>query len=197
MHKFRAGVIGAVLAIGILLFQSIESWTVIEHFVDKVRGFGPGTATLVSVLNSHLLTLAIAIASFILILEGLREKKELVPSDGVSSKVDNKAESNPIQTQNASPQITQQVFLGDQKAKAAQEEKEEFASVSFLRARPVLLVQDDFGVWHEATQNFSAARNGIVAPFKNIPKGVGQQTPKANSVTANLVFRSPIEHRII
>jgi hypothetical protein len=113
---------------------------------------GAGGRFIADILMSRLLPLAIAIAAIYLYFEGRREKEPALSPP--IPPIDNSAK----QTQNASPQITQQIFLGDQKAKDTKEEKEKFPSVSFLRARPVLLHQDAYGVWHEADQDFSTAR---------------------------------------
>lgn len=71
-----------------------------------------------------------------------------------------------------------------------QEEKEQPPCLSFVQARSVLLHQSNIGVWHEASSNLGQAHRGLVAQFRNRPNTVGQQAPKARSVTASLIFKS-------
>ena len=70
------------------------------------------------------------------------------------------------------------------------EEKEQPPCLSFVQARTVLLHQDSTGVWHEASQDLQQAHRGLVAQFRNRPNKLGQQAPKASSVTASLIFKS-------
>lgn len=72
-----------------------------------------------------------------------------------------------------------------------QEDKEQPPCLSFVQSRPVLLHQDSSGVWHEASKNLDQAHRGLVAQFRNRPNKGGQQAPKAGSVTASLIFKSP------
>ena len=69
------------------------------------------------------------------------------------------------------------------------EEKQDVAQIDYIQSRAVLLHETGTGVYYEAAENLEAARKGIVAQFKNIPKGVGERTPKASSVTAKMLFR--------
>jgi hypothetical protein len=73
----------------------------------------------------------------------------------------------------------------------AKEEKEPPPCLSFVQPRSVLLHQDSTGVWHEASSNLEQANRGLVAQFRNRPNKVGQQAPKASSVIASLIFKSP------
>jgi len=72
-----------------------------------------------------------------------------------------------------------------------EEEKEPPPRLSFVQPRSVLLHQDSTGVWHEASSNLEQAYPGLVAQFRNPPNKPGQQAPKARSVTASLIFKSP------
>lgn len=74
---------------------------------------------------------------------------------------------------------------------APQEETEQTPSLSFVQSRLALLHQDTMGVWHEASRNLDQAHRGLVAQFRNHPNKVGQKAPKASSVTASLIFKSP------
>lgn len=70
-------------------------------------------------------------------------------------------------------------------------EKEQTPCLSFVQSRSVLLHQANSGVWHEASTDLQHANRGLVAQFRNRPNKVGQQAPKASSVTASLIFKSP------
>lgn len=74
---------------------------------------------------------------------------------------------------------------------APAEGKEPPPCLSFVQPRSVLLHQDSTGVWHEASSNLEQAYPGLVAQFRNPPSKPGQQAPKASSVTASLIFKSP------
>lgn len=70
-----------------------------------------------------------------------------------------------------------------------QQHDAESASLSPLRAREVLL-HEHAAAWHEASTDLARARRAIVLPFKNVPKQPGQRTPRANDVSASLVFKN-------
>jgi hypothetical protein len=74
---------------------------------------------------------------------------------------------------------------------APQEGKEQPPCLNFVQSRSVLLHQSNTGVWIEASTDLQHARRGLVAQFRNRPNNVGQQAPKASSVTASLIFKSP------
>src|SRR5260221_689263 len=64
-------------------------------------------------------------------------------------------------------------------------------NLNFVQPRSVLLHQNDAGVWYEASANLQQAHRGLVAQFRNRPSKVGQTAPKASSVSASLIFKSP------
>jgi hypothetical protein len=75
-------------------------------------------------------------------------------------------------------------------AQEPQVQKDEIPSIAPLKPKEVLLHEDARGVWYEASTELARARKAIVVPFKNMPKPPGEQTPRASSVTASLVFRN-------
>ncbi len=93
----------------------------------------------------------------------------------------------------ASPHIAQHVYIsaGAQTQTETQPERraDESANLSPLHAREVV-VHLNSGVWHEASSDLSSARRAIVLPFKNVPRPMRQQTPRASSVTASLTFKN-------
>lgn len=109
---------------------------------------------------------------------------------------DAKVTNSPVASGHSNAQIvnspTVNVLLPSQTSTtASQEQKEQPPRLSFVQARSVLLLQSNIGVWHEASTNLGQAHRGLVAQFRNRPNAVGQQAPKASSVTANLIFKSP------
>jgi hypothetical protein len=90
-----------------------------------------------------------------------------------------------------SPHIEQNVYVGQQESKTEQPppEQERTPRIRFVQARRVLLQESAHGTWVELGENLHVARNAIVAQFKNVSGKEGEQTVKAGSVTANLVFK--------
>lgn len=96
-------------------------------------------------------------------------------------------------TLTASPHIEHHVHVGSSEQKTpapiAEPPAPKVATISCLKGKEVLLHEDNVGVWFEASTSLERARRAVVLPFKNIPKGPGEQTPRANDVTASLVFK--------
>ena len=69
--------------------------------------------------------------------------------------------------------------------------EEQSPVLSFVQCRTTLLHQDQMGVWYEASTDLEHACRGLIVQFRNRPSALGQRVPKASSVTAALVFRSP------
>jgi hypothetical protein len=69
--------------------------------------------------------------------------------------------------------------------------EEQAAVLSFVQCRTTLLHQDQMGVWYEASTDLEHACRGLIVQFRNRPSTLGQRVPKASSVIAALVFRSP------
>jgi len=101
-RKEKAGLIGAIAVVFILVLQSIEHWTVLDAVLTGLRGMGAGGAFIVGILMSRLTPLALAIAAIILVFEGRRQK-----SDDRWSPVPLNA------TQIAAPHIEQHVHVSE------------------------------------------------------------------------------------
>jgi hypothetical protein len=183
LTKKRAGIVGAVAVLLVLLLQSAERWSLIVALLAGLRGSGPVGTFIAGILVSPLLALVLALASIYLVWEG-RKDAEIVPS--VASMSSSAARQNvntgPV-SQHFEPHIT---FVREKKG--VQEAKEETPNLAFAQARKICLAEDAKSVWQEVA---SSEINGMVADFRNIPKLAGQSTVTANSVTAKLVFRSP------
>jgi hypothetical protein len=124
-----------------------------------------------------------------IVLRVARPKKPNPPPVAPSAPINNSA------TLTASPHI--EVNIGDvdrkppaPKAKEPSVRQDEIPSIASLKPKEVLLHEDAWGVWYEASTDLARARKAIVLPFKNLPKPPGEQTPRASSVTASLVFRN-------
>lgn len=183
----KIGFIGAIVVVAILTLHAIEHWTVIDSIVTQLRSAGPVGDFLVKILMSPLLPLALAVAAIYSVFEGRKEQKDLSSSPATTT--DNSAS----QTQTTGA-VTQQVFVGGRppelQDESSEKQTEEIPVVSYVQVRNVRLCETAYAIWDDIG---GGPPTGIVAQFKNISKGVGQRTPRASSVTANLVFRNP-EH---
>jgi hypothetical protein len=197
MREFLAGALAVVL---LLVWELLNHWGVLASALEKLKASGASGNFLANIILSPLLPLILGTAALVLVYKGSREivkdrAKEIAPAQlpPIENRIDNSPKVQVSPKVVVSPQFTQQVVIGREEKPPVESkvEKEQFASLSFLKAKQVLLREDQRGVWHEASTNLEYARKGIVAPFKNVPKQIGEHTPTAGSVTASLVFRNP------
>jgi hypothetical protein len=168
----------------LLGLQSIEHWSVVDSVLSRLRGMGAAGAFIAAILVSPVVPLSLAIAAIALAWQGRKEKKVPIATPALPL-----VENNPSLVQNVSPHIEVNVGSQDPRPSEPEEEKRDTANIISLKAKEIWLHCNATGVWYEASTNLELAPRGIVLPFKNLPKQIGEHTPKADSVTASLVFR--------
>jgi hypothetical protein len=102
--KLKAGFLGAIGVVALLILQSIEHWTVIDSVLKGLKNQGAAGVFISGILTSPLLPLVLALASIYLVYEGRKEKpKQAAPSLTPPSI---------LQSQTANPHMEQRVDLG-------------------------------------------------------------------------------------
>lgn len=82
--KTRAGLIGAIVVVALLLIHSVEHWTIVDAVISGLRGRGVAGVWLADFLISPIVPLVIAIAAIYLVFEGRKEKSHDTPTPSIS-----------------------------------------------------------------------------------------------------------------
>jgi hypothetical protein len=198
MKKYPGSFVSVILLIAWML---LNYWSVFAPALDSLRASGASGSFLAKIILSPMFALLLGTAAVALAYKGISnagQKGGTAPS--VPQPIENKIEDrsridvSPNFSPTFSPTFSPQVLVGSPDKvvapKIEKEDSDESPSLSFLKAEEVLLHQTQIGTWYEASTELQSAVRGLVAPFKNVPKGIGERTPKASSVTASMVFRN-------
>ena len=75
MDKERAGVIGAIFLVLLLVVHAIERWTVVDAVLNGIRGWGTVGIGISGFLTSPVVPLVVALTVIVLYFEGRQERK--------------------------------------------------------------------------------------------------------------------------
>ena len=183
--KSKAGLIGAFAVVAILLLQAVEHWTVVDSILTGLRSQGNFGVFVATLLLSPILPLVLAVTSIYFVFEGRGEKPTVSPG-GPSAKgeasVSNSGNSAATATGNKV-----EVYVGDHQPSSGP---------PFIEDDPVPVIQffgfnnrPYFpGMWLTPAEDGESTV--LTATFQNERLGVGQKTPTAYRVYAQLTYRS-------
>jgi hypothetical protein len=198
MKKYLGSFVSVILLIAWTL---LNHWSVFVPALESLKSSGASGSFLAKIILSPLFPFLLGTVAVALAIKGMssaRQEEAASPSvpQPIENKIENrsKVEVSPNFSPTFSPTFSPQVLVASHdKIVTPQIEKEdsdESASLSFVKAKEVLLHQNEIGIWYEASTDLQRALRGFVAVFKNVPKRIGERTPKASSVTASMVFRN-------
>jgi hypothetical protein len=206
--KLKAGFVGAIAVVAILLLQAVEHWTVIDAVMSKLRSVGPiGTFT-AGIFLSPVVPLVIAIAAIYLVFEGRKEKAIDSPTSESPAKVEaivNNSGNSTAMGGSATAtggSITQNFVLGDlakrepptpaQFPPKAKEKHIELTALAIVNKWIVL--EDTAELWR-----FGSGRNVVPAlllPFYFDPIA-SDPVYSIEYVRAHLIFTTTTGHKIL
>jgi len=169
-----------MLVLVILALQAIERWTVIATILQELKDTGPVGAFLSGLLRSPLLPLAIALAAIWLTYEGKRENHT---EGGNSIATGGNARIGDIN-----------VYASAPPAPTLPQEEGPVPTLEFAGDEWVLL--DETNPLLPSFRPEDIRSHVLIAKFRNPRRGVGQTTPTAYGVHAQLTFRSSAKKEI-
>ena len=186
MRKLKV-LVGAAVAVGAVTVDGLVWWSVLDPALNALRSKGPAGQLIASLVGSHVVMLGLALAALVYAVRafygdptGLPPKAEMPPIH---------IENKPVFVNNNNPQQVQHNQQIQKQRVPQREEREQVASLQFVQAECPRIAEAGFlNAWTNVQESPHA---GLVAVFRNVPRGVGQRTPSATRVTAHLIFRNP------